>query len=354
MLHVAMWLFYGLARWYLQSISFNPYDNIWVFVSTVKQTALAVLVFYPLVYYVWPRLFLRKRYFSFAGIILLLIIMYGILDSFSDQLILARCEACMEKIRNDQRNYYNLLQRGAWQVIFVRIISLGIVYEIFVSLALPLTIKVMVEYITARIEALELQKENIKLEFNFLKSQVNPHFLFNTLNNIYALILKDRREESAETVARLSTFLRYSLYETESDLNPAGKEIELIRSYVALEKIRLNDTVVNFSISSDREDYLLPPLLFIPALENAFKFCAPSSNGDAYIFISLAIKDHLLEFAISNTFDSSLDQSKTPGGIGLSNLRKRLSTQFPGDRHSITTRLESNVFSIIILIKLAA
>jgi LytS/YehU family sensor histidine kinase len=260
----------------------------------------------------------------------------------------------MERIRNDQLNYYNLLKKGAWQVIFVRLLSLGIVYEIFISLALPLTIKIMAEYITARINALELQRENMRLEFNFLKSQVNPHFLFNTLNNIYALILKDRKDDSAETVTRLSTFLRYSLYETDADLNPAGKEIELLRSYVALEKIRLNETVVNFSVVSDDENYLLPPLLFVPAVENAFKFCTPSSAGDAYIFISLSIKNYLLEFVISNTFNHSLHQSKTTGGIGLSNLRRRLATQYPGDRHSILTSAESNIFSLTIVIKLAA
>lgn len=351
-LHLLMWTFYLLACWYLQSISFNPFENLWVFLGALKLTLLTMMVFYPLVYFAWPELFLRRKYVRFIGVVILLILAYGVLDSVTDQFILSRCEACMERVKNDQRRYYQLLQKGAMQVVLVRLISLGIVYEIFVSLSLPISVKVIVEYIGQRIASLELQKENMRLELNFLKSQVNPHFLFNTLNNIYALILKNKKEESAETVSRLSTFLRYSLYETTSESNSANKEIELLRSYVDLEKIRLNDVVVNFNVTTDADHYRLPPLLFVPALENAFKFCSKPAWRDAYIFILLSIKDNLLEFNISNTYETTLADQNSPGGIGLENLKRRLSRYFPGDQHSILITTEQDVYTISISIHL--
>jgi len=263
------------------------------------------------------------------------------------------CKACMERIKRDDTGYFSLLQRGAINVILLRIITLGIVYQIFVFLALPITVKILTEYLDQRVAALELQQENTRLELSFLKAQVNPHFLFNTLNNIYGLILKDKKEQSAETVARLSSFLRYSLYENDSHSNNIGKEINLLKDYIALEKIRLDDLVVNFNSSVDDESASIPPLLFMPAIENAFKFCAAPGEGDPYIFINISVVNAALEFRVSNTYAPAKGLSERIGGIGLSNLEKRLQHHFPGIKHTFTKSEEDGIFMLFIQINLA-
>lgn len=353
-LHILLWVFYFFAVFYLQSISFNPFKGTTVVLTALKQIVSTAIIFYPLVYWVWPRYLNRKRFLPGALSIVALIIAYTTVDFFIDQAILSNCPSCMETLRNNQHGYYQLLQRGAINVIFLRLVTLGIVYQLFVFLAFPVSVKIVLEYWRQRMSALELQKENVRLEFNFLKSQVNPHFLFNTLNNVYALILKDKKEESAATVARLSTFLRYTLYETDTHSNNVLKEVNLVKDYIALEQIRLNETVVNFVSTVDSDSYNLPPLLFIPAVENAFKYCSKNEQGDAYIFMRLEIVDSNLDFVISNTFEKSGSKERDHGGIGLDNLQKRLSFYYPGNRALLLRSQENGVFKLNIKISLAS
>lgn len=288
-LHVSLWLFYFLAMYYLVSISFNRYRGLAALYEPLKNTLTAILVYYPLVYCIWPMFLSRRKYFKGLMLMLLLVVVYAIADHILERLVIFSCEICMERLKSDQYGYYQLFQRGAINVIIVHLISLGILYQLFVFLAFPLTVKILLTNFQQRIQTLRLQQENIQLEFNFLKSQVNPHFLFNTLNNIYALILKDEKNASAETVSKLAAFMRYSLYESGSNGNNILKEIDLLNTYIDLEKIRLNDTVVNFLHKTDDDAYTVPPLLFIPAVENAFKYCANNSEGNAYIFMKLEI-----------------------------------------------------------------
>ncbi len=174
---------------------------------------------------------------------------------------------------------------------------------------------------------MQLTKENLQLEFNFLRSQVNPHFLFNTLNNVYGLILNDHKEKSAGVLARLSQFLRYSLYESNGDTVPVEKERQLLKDYIDLESIRLNQTKVDFTYETDNSITSMPPMLLIPVVENAFKYC--SDNSDSYINMSLQIRNNIISFHSKNSVDTDR-QSAAVGGIGLSNLDKRLQLYYPG------------------------
>lgn len=353
LLHVLLWLFYFCAIYYLGSISFGHFQGTTAILQSIKNVFTTAMVYYPLVYWVWPKLWMRRKYFMGALVIILLIVAYAAADHWLERGILANCPKCMEQIKLAKTGYYQLYQRGAINVILVQLITLGIVYQLFVFLAFPLSVKALFEYFNQRIKTLRLQQENIQLEFNFLKAQVNPHFLFNTLNNIYALILKDEKKASAETVAKLSTFMRYTLYESNSHSNNVVKEIDLLKVYLELERIRLNDTIVNFISNIDNENYTLPPLLFMPAVENAFKFCSNTREGEAYIFMKLEIVQSNLVFMISNTYNKTQHVSNTHSGIGLVNLRKRLLHYYPGNRSSIEIKDDQSVFQINISLNLA-
>ncbi|MEO6001020.1 MAG: sensor histidine kinase [Chitinophagaceae bacterium] len=350
--HVLLWLFYFGAMYYLGSISFNGYKGYAAVMEPLKSIITTAFVYYPLVYLIWPKFWMSKKYIPAILLLALLIVLYTTLDHWFERAILASCDACMEQLRADRHGFYQLFQRGAINVILVQLVSLGIVYQLFVFLAFPLCVKALIEYFNQRIKTLQLQQENIQLEFNFLKAQVNPHFLFNTLNNIYALILKDKKEASAETVAKLSSFMRYTLYESNGHDNNVVKEIDLLKVYLALERIRLNDTIVNFITNIDHENYTLPPLLFMPAVENAFKFCTNTAQGEAYIFMKLEIKQSGLVFLVSNSYDKTQHRSGMHGGIGLDNLRKRLKHYYPGDRSSMEIKDDNSVYQITIHLNL--
>lgn len=350
-LHIALWLVFYAIQFYILQISLGTKDAATSYLVPLKNTVTTIIAFYPLVYLAWPY-FSKRKYLPAIFFTLVIIFSYAISDYACERWILTSCRMCAENLREHSPVYYEYLQKDSMYVLFTRIASLGIVYQLFLMLALPVGIKFTLEYFQQRLQTLRLKHENTELELNLLKAQVNPHFLFNTLNNIYALILKDKKEESAETVARLSTFLRYSLYEGKGDISPLAREIDLLKDYTALEKIRLNQTSVDFTYDYDEPNYTLPPLLFMPVVENAFKFCVEEKGKPSWISIRLQINNHLLKFVVSNTWQEDRS-AKEQGGIGLLNFIKRLEHHYPG-AHSVKIKKEPSVFTLTAEINLHA
>lgn len=214
------------------------------------------------------------------------------------------------------------------------------------TLSIPLCIKLALAGWRSQVKALELAKNNAELESAFLKSQINPHFLFNSLNNIYGLILREETQLSAELVARLSALLRYMLYETGHNRLAIGMELGLLKDYIELERIRLNDTLVTTRIHTDSSEYIMPPLLLIPLVENAFKFC-PDEPG-AYIRFSLDVERGHLRATLDNTASPGTVRREGEG-IGLPNLRKRLDLYYPG-RYRYEAAEEGGIYRVKLFI----
>ena len=235
-------------------------------------------------------------------------------------------------------------------VVSSRIVSLGALFGLVVYLTPAMALKVALAYHQQFTRNLKLSRDNIQLELNFLKAQVNPHFLFNTLNNLYGLIIHGRNELSAETVARLSDFMRYSLYDSTEDKISLQKEIDLIRNYLELEKLRLNYTQVIFDCAMDGKAFAIPPLLFMPVIENAFKYNCDTAQGSV-IRISLAVQQGVLHFCIQNSFEPKTQTNKI-GGIGLANLQKRLAIYYPG-KNICQTSMDGSVYSAQLTLNLS-
>jgi hypothetical protein len=348
-LHIALWLFFYGLQFYILEISLGSIDPATAYWIAFKNTLATMIAFYPLIYLVWLSWWQKRKYLLTAIGTIAVILIYALTDYALERLILNTCQTCVETLKRNQPDYYDYLQHDAPAILIPRIISLGIVYQLILSLAIPAGIKFILVYIKQRVETLKLKNENMMLELNLLKAQVNPHFLFNTLNNIYSLILKEKKHESAETVARLSAFLRYSLYNT-NEQNNLVKEVDVLNDYIALEKIRLNHTNVEFTYETDNASYALPPLLFIPAVENAFKFCTEEKGKVSSITIRLEVKDSLLRFQISNTYDR-FQSEKEHSGIGLENLMKRLQRYYPG-RHKFEINKTESMFNLFVEINL--
>jgi len=176
-------------------------------------------------------------------------------------------------------------------------------------------------------------------ELKLLKAQLNPHFLFNTLNNLYGLSVT-KSDKLPGLMLKLSNLLRYSLYETKEVKVPLEKEIQYLENYIALEKIRLEDqTVIVFENNVADATIKIAPMLFIVFVENAFKHLTTSDELKSRVFVSIEEEDHHLLFTCINTFSHSQSQhghdlEKGRSGIGLGNVKKRLALLYP-EKHTL-------------------
>ncbi|NMM47624.1 histidine kinase [Flammeovirgaceae bacterium KN852] len=174
---------------------------------------------------------------------------------------------------------------------------------------------------------LKLKKEKKEAELMHLKSQVNPHFFFNTLNNLYGLVEQDT-EKAQQLILKLSDMMRYSIYEGQNELVKLGDEITYLENYIELHKMRYHKTIdIRFDVIVVDRSIKIMPLLFIILLENAFKHGVEKLRKDAFVCIRLTATNKEIDFEIENNFD--VEEVSDSEGIGLSNLRKRLELVYP-------------------------
>ena len=179
-------------------------------------------------------------------------------------------------------------------------------------------------YITLKNAAKQLRIEKQEAELNYLKSQTNPHFLFNTLNNIYSLA-RDKSDLAPESILRLSKILRFMLYETGGDYISIEQELKIIDDYIALEKLRYDDSLrVNFNYDIEDMKQALPPLLLIPLVENAFKHGVSETRNQPFVDIHLSVGKRQLAFVVKNSAEVLPGERSVKESIGLSNLRRQL------------------------------
>jgi len=195
-----------------------------------------------------------------------------------------------------------------------------------------------------------IKNEKLNSELSFLKSQVNPHFLFNTLNNIYSLANR-KSEYTADAIMKLSHLMRYMLYEAKKETVSLQYEINYLVDYIELQKLRMPDkSKVIFNIDSIEIEKEIEPMLLIPFVENAFKH-GDIFSENAKIEIQLRINENELYFKVENNIDKKLISEKDKGsGIGLNNLKKRLELLYP-DNHEFFTETKNDIFTSVLNIK---
>ncbi|HEX8316037.1 MAG TPA: sensor histidine kinase [Flavisolibacter sp.] len=339
-LHLLFWLVMLGGYYYFNTISFNPARGTpATYLLAVHNVITVAAAFYPLMYFIWPRFLIRKKWGKAALLLLIWVLFIASVNSLGDWLIFNRCHSCGQQLALHNPDYYHFLQRSFANIVFVRVITGGLLYQLIIQLSLPVAIKTGRSYFRQTVQQLQLAKDNLQLEFNFLKSQVNPHFLFNTLNNIYSLVVAERKDQAAATIARLSGFMRYALYETGDEKIAMEKEIQLLKDYIELEKLRLNETEVIFNYRSDSNNYTIPPLLLMPAIENAFKYSVDKKGSR--IVIDINISQGELSVSIQNNFDPH--RNNKTGGIGLQNMQRRLQHYY-GNKATCSAAAANDVY----------
>src|SRR5688572_6237690 len=193
-----------------------------------------------------------------------------------------------------------------------------------------------------------LRIEKQQAELNYLRSQTNPHFLFNTLNNIYSLA-RDKNELAPESILRLSKILRFMLYETGGDYISIEQELKIMNDYIALEKLRYDDSLqINFNHDIEDMKQAIPPLLLIPLVENAFKHGVSETRDQPFVDIHLSVDRRQLKFVVKNSSGTAIGEAGIKENIGLSNLRRQLELLYTD--HELTVKQEKDVFSAILKI----
>ncbi|WP_318343072.1 sensor histidine kinase [Flagellimonas baculiformis] len=313
-LHLLLWsFFYGLFLFpfFFQLRQIPP--------DLPLRLVIVIVFFYANYFLLVPKILLKKKTLSYILICLVLIVGTGLILNLGFD----PGPKIPPNVRMDRfvppENRHTIL-------FFVNILNLSAPF--FVSAFL----RVYLEWKRNEDSRKKVENEKVNSELQFLKTQLNPHFLFNSLNAIYSLAVKNSNMTS-EAIISLSELMRYMLYEADKEMVPLTKELEYIKNYVQLQRLRLSDSAnVNLRISGDDKNKQIPPLLFISFIENAFKY-GTDYQGKTYVSINFLIEDGSISFRVENKIGSHRKNDKS-SGVGLENIKNRLKLLFP-DSHNL-------------------
>ena len=270
---------------------------------------LILMFFYLNFYFLIPRLYFQKKniYFIFALTLCFFIIAFlpGIILPFRDS---------DHSHRSEPASHRFLFTIGHNIVFFLAVV--------FFSLMLKINNRLK-----------QAEKEKLKAELSYFKAQINPHFLFNTLNTIYSLAIR-KAGNTAEAVVKLSGMMRYVLSDASHDFVSLEKEIGYISDYIELQKIRFGETVkIDYNTCDPGSGKNIAPLILIPFIENAFKF-GVNPEEDSFIAINISLSGSELHLKVFNNKVNSRHETETSGGLGISNAKKRLALLYP-EKHNL-------------------
>lgn len=328
-LHVLFWIIY-VVLWAAKDLAFH--DN---YLDNLRTNVVTGWHYVPFVYfnlfYLVPKLLLKGRYTQYLmavvpGILLVTLVSYQL----HYWLFSSRLEGTMEVAK-----FFR-----SWEGLAV------ISTEALILIALSMTLYLLQQWYQKERYAKELEKQKLEAELNLLKSQVNPHFLFNSLNSIFVMMEKDR-SKSRSMLLQLSDVLSHQLYQTQKRSVPLQLEVDNLKNYIELEKTRHGQlATVEVDIQENLNGHRIAPMLLLPIVENAFKHS--KSNKDYWINIGLGLQAHQLSFQVENSQGQSNNKE---GGIGLANLKRQLGLLYP-NKHHLTIDQNQNAFAIDLKIEL--
>lgn len=197
-----------------------------------------------------------------------------------------------------------------------------------------------------------LENAKLKAELSLLKAQINPHFFFNSLNNLYGMILHNRNQQATETILKLSDLMRYVLESSQEEMVSLNAETKFLQNYLALEKIRISQEIdIQFEISLSNTTTEIPPLLFISLVENVFKHAVTQHTHKGFAHFSLSLQDKQLFFEAKNSLSKHSLKDIEKSGRGLENLQKRLEILYP-NRHHLSIEKDENMYQVTLFIEL--
>ncbi len=344
--HVTFWVIALLVMTLLYSIYIKSF---WASLHfSIYFWMIQVAYFYTVAYWVIPCTLLKKRYASFVFLAFLCgftaILLFRLVEIFYADLYVYQF---LSKL--NQSITWEKIQGSFWEQLTRFSAFMNALEQTNVVVWFALAIKLFKLYWERREAAVEA-------ELNFLKSQIHPHFLFNTLNSLYALTLNGS-SQAPSVVIGLSQILRYILYECNTPTVKLSKELDIIERYISLERLRNDNNLdIHLGITGDVADQEIAPLLLLPLVENAFKHGIEEAVEPGWINMQLIVTGAYFSFKISNAKPKNVSaKTAVPkGNIGLANIRKRLQLMYPNDHQLRIYDEEVDVFAVIMEIKLDA
>ncbi|WP_445735429.1 sensor histidine kinase [Mariniflexile sp.] len=310
------------------------FDDYWYSLkSNLVEFPIHIIVVYINVYYLIPKFILRKKFQKYiASIVLMLILVYLVRTGLNYLLV-------TKEIWPEAEEAGKFLETNhIIAVVLGELYVLGFVTAIKLLIDWPIELK--------RNE--DLAKLQLSTELKFLRTQIQPHFFFNTLNNLYALTLT-KSDEAPKLVIKLSDLMQYVLYEVKSSKASLLEEINHLNNYIDIEQIRFKDRIdLEMDITGNIEDVVVPPLMFLNFVENCFKH-GLKENDTVKINMSFEVsKDNYLEFRLSNSFNPNTNQ-ETKQGIGIMNTERRLKLLF-ANNFVLQTHIEEDTYNLFLKI----
>ena len=337
--HAIVWLaFILLLNTETLDLEWSAFDrkNGSLIIPLFYGTALGALVFYLNIHHFIPKYFGRgnkRRYWLLASAFVLGV---SILEAVFDIIFLVSQDIELAKIQLNEQPVNSVT--GWFLMVFLSALVPNVLCWV-----LAFAFRLPKDWLLAEKQKNQLEKDKLQSELDFLKAQINPHFLFNGINSIYHLIGEDNNL-AKNTLLQFSGLLRYQLYDCSVTYISLEKELDYINNYINIEKVRKGeDAVFKFDLPKIGEDqnvknYKIAPLLISPFLENAFKYLSHYSNKEKnFINLNLRIQESgILTMELSNSFDNTFETKKdSSGGIGLENVKRRLKILYPGEKHKL-------------------
>lgn len=334
-LHLTFWMMYVLYHTFL--FGYMRQDFLYPLKYELYDLPVKILASYFVAYVLIPRFLLKRKVWSFGGFLVVTLLTASFLQRLFHRQVIGR-------FIEPEQEYFTLYPTTA--LVFKTVIS---IYPIVVVVAL---IKIMKHWYEQDRKHQQIQKEKITAELSYLKSQIHPHFLFNTLNSLYALTLK-KSDQASKLVLKLSQLLNYLLYDSNKQTVPLEKELELIENYISLEKIRFGDRLkLSYHFSGNVQEMKIAPLLLLPFVENSFKHGANRQTEEVWVDIRIAEEDNALLLKISNSKEASTQQPEEANeGIGLQNVMRRLELIYGKENYQVKMEDLGDQYSVELMLK---
>jgi hypothetical protein len=327
--HLLFWTGYVLFRLYVYYITVTYYQPVYLQYMLLSEIFFVIAIYFTL--WLYRRLFQQKKY-----------LIYFLIGTGSWMLYLYGKTVFQFYYLKNEPGF----QRSSFTDILFNNLTVVIVYFLFITAC-----KYFKDgFISQQFEA-EKKKEQLMAEVNNLKSQIAPHFLFNTLNNLYGLAV-DKSDKLPGLMLQLSDLLRHSLYETQKPLVLLNDEIDVLNSYIQLESVRLEDDLkLTFDNTIPQNaPHQIAPLILIVFMENAFKHSKLVRSAGVNIYIKTTLEQDWFTLTIKNNYNNEKERSEN--GIGLINVKRRLDLLYPNGEHQLTINEDGFFYKIILRLKL--
>jgi two-component system, LytTR family, sensor kinase len=304
------WSIFVFINPLVNSLGIFPHQkSVWIILTVVSLLSLPLYILYSRI--IVPKFLFTRKYLVYG----LITVLYFILVH---TLLFLLYMIAQSLVHGEGQGYFSysamtMARESGW---------------IFINTCVAVSIAYLRKKLDEEETMEELQKENTFYKLRYFRTQLNPHFLFNTLNSIYSLSL-NKADKAPEVVIRLADIMRFLIYECNEDKIPLEKEIEFIRNYIEIERIRY-DADIQFTIEGDTKDVMIEPFLFISFIENGFKHAIDNSFAKPFIYIKLKVDPHQIALNVINNTSLELEtQSKKISGKGLLNSKSVLEILYP-------------------------